>query len=76
MVKPKKGISTWTVFENLSFDQLVHPETDKMLTAIQEKDYVQMADSTGNALETVSAIKQPDINHIKKRCFNLEQTLL
>ncbi|EDP67764.1 4-diphosphocytidyl-2-C-methyl-D-erythritol kinase [Carnobacterium sp. AT7] len=67
LVKPKKGISTWTVFENLSFDQLVHPETDKMLTAIQEKDYVQMADSTGNALETVSAIKQPDINHIKKK---------
>ncbi len=67
LVKPKKGISTWTVFENLSFDQLVHPETEKMLTAIQEKDYVQMAGSTGNALETVSAIKQPDINHIKKK---------
>lgn len=67
LVKPKKGISTWTVFENLSFELLVHPETEKMLTAIQEKDYVKMIDSTGNALETVSAIKQPDINRIKSK---------
>ena len=67
LVKPKKGISTWTIFENLSFEQLVHPETKKMLAAIQEKNYYQMASSTGNALETVSAIKQPDIKRIKKK---------
>ena len=67
LVKPKKGISTWTIFENLSFEQLVHPETKKMLAAIQEKNYIQMASSTGNALETVSAIKQPDIKRIKKK---------
>lgn len=67
LVKPKKGISTWTVFENLSFEQLVHPDTEKMLTAIRDKDYVQMVCNTGNALETVSAIKQPDIKRIKKK---------
>ena len=67
LVKPKKGISTWTVFENLSFDQLVHPEIPQMLTAIQDNDYNQMVDSTGNALETVSAVKQPDIKRIKKK---------
>ncbi|MER2227021.1 MAG: 4-(cytidine 5'-diphospho)-2-C-methyl-D-erythritol kinase [Carnobacterium sp.] len=67
LVKPKKGISTWTVFENLSFDQLVHPEIPQMLTAIQDNDYSQMVDSTGNALETVSAVKQPDIKRIKKK---------
>jgi len=67
LVKPKKGISTWTIFEDLSFEQLVHPETKKMLAAIQEKNYIQMASSTGNALETVSAIKQPDIKRIKKK---------
>lgn len=67
LVKPKKGISTWTVFENLSFDQLIHPEIPQMLTAIQDNDYRQMVDSTGNALETVSAVKQPDIKRIKKK---------
>lgn len=67
LVKPKKGISTWTVFENLSFEQLVHPETEKMLLAIQEKDFLQMVCNTGNALETASAIKQPDIKRIKKK---------
>ena len=67
LVKPKKGISTWTVFENLSFDQLIHPEIPQMLTAIQDNDYSQMVDSTGNALETVSAVKQPDIKRIKKK---------
>lgn len=67
LVKPKKGISTWTVFEDLSFEQLVHPETAKMLAAIRENDYIKMASSTGNALETVSAIKQPDIKRIKKK---------
>lgn len=67
LVKPKKGISTWTVFENLSFEQLVHPEIPQMLTAIEADDYSQMVNSTGNALETVSAVKQPDIKRIKKK---------
>lgn len=67
LVKPKKGISTWTVFENLSFEQIIHPETENMLTAIQENDYNQMAEHTGNALEPISAVKQPDIKRIKRK---------
>ena len=67
LVKTKKGISTWTVFENLSFEQITHPETENMLTAIQENDYSQMVENTGNALEPISAVKQPDIKRIKRK---------
>ncbi len=38
-----------------------------MLTAIQENDYSQMVENTGNALEPISAVKQPDIKRIKRK---------
>lgn len=67
LVKPRRGISSWTVFENLAVDQLVHPNTEGLLEAIQQMDYPSMAEHLGNALEKVSIIKQPKIQQVKDK---------
>jgi 4-diphosphocytidyl-2C-methyl-D-erythritol kinase len=67
LVKPPKGISSWTVFENLDVDQLVHLDSEKMLSAIKECDYEGVISSAGNALEEISALQQPLITRVKEK---------
>lgn len=67
LVKPKKGISSWTVFENLAVEDLDHPQTKKVLQAIETHDYKAMTVYMANALEKVSIVKQPKIEVIKEK---------
>lgn len=67
LVKPKKGISTGTVFNALTFDSLSHPDTESMLAAINEKNYEKMTELVGNVLEEVSIARQPVIETIKQK---------
>ena len=67
LVKPKKGISTGTVFSALSYETLQHPATRSMLSAIENQDYLKMTQLTGNALEETSIIRQPAIEKIKQK---------
>lgn len=67
LVKPKKGISSWTIFEKLAVEELEHPETEKVLAAIEADDYELMARHMANALEEVSIAKQPKIKTIKEK---------
>ncbi|WP_414840398.1 4-(cytidine 5'-diphospho)-2-C-methyl-D-erythritol kinase [Carnobacterium sp. TMP28] len=70
LVKPKKGISTGTVFSALSYETLRHPSTQSMITAIQEQDYLKMTSSIGNSLEEASTIRQPSIEKIKQKMIS------
>lgn len=67
LVKPPKGISSWTVFENLAIDSLPHFDSEAMVQAIQEKNYEEVAAQAGNALEKVSAEQQPLITQVKEK---------
>lgn len=67
LVKPRRGISSWTVFEGLDVDKLAHPDTESILDAIDCMDYSTMADHLGNALENISMHKQPKIEQIKQK---------
>ncbi|MGX7420607.1 4-(cytidine 5'-diphospho)-2-C-methyl-D-erythritol kinase [Carnobacterium gallinarum] len=67
LVKPRVGVSTGTVFNVLSFDDLVHPDTAGMVQAIKEQDYVKMTQSVGNVLEHVTIERHPDIERIKTK---------
>lgn len=70
LVKPPKGISSWTVFQNLDVDNLPHFETEKMIEAIKNKDYEGVIEFSGNALEKISSKQQPMITHIKEKMLN------
>lgn len=67
LVKPEKGISSWTIFENLDLNNLSHYDTPKMLQAIKEKDYGEVIRYAGNALEEVSSQQQPLITRVKEK---------
>lgn len=67
LVKPRRGISSWTVFEGLEVDKLNHPDTQEILQAIDCMDYFTMTNHLGNALENVSMHKQPKIEQIKQK---------
>lgn len=67
LVKPKKGISTGTVFNALAYDTLEHPDTHSMLTAIKEQNYLDMTKLVGNSLEETSINRQPSIETIKQK---------
>lgn len=70
LVKPKKGISTGTVFNALCYDTLRHPDTHSMITAIDEQDYSAMTKLVGNSLEETSIIRQPSIAKIKQKMIS------
>lgn len=65
LVKPPKGISSWTVFEELDLASLPHYNHDKMIEAINENNYEEMIRYAGNALEEISGKYRPDIKMIK-----------
>lgn len=67
LTKPRKGISSWMVFENLDVEKLETFDTEKMVQAIVNHDYEQVTHYAGNALEKVSAEKQPAILRIKEK---------
>lgn len=67
LVKPVKGISSWTVFEKLEPDALPKFPAQQMVEAIAAKDYEKMVQQMGNALEPISIEQQPDIQIIKEK---------
>lgn len=67
IVKPKIGVSTAWVYKNLDFDKIIsRPDTEALISAIQNKDIKFIAQNMRNVLESVTVIKHPIIEKIKK----------
>lgn len=67
LVKPPKGISSWTVFGELDLNMIPQYDHHKMIEAINRNDYDSMIQHAGNALEGTSIRQQPDIKKIKEK---------
>ncbi|API87952.1 4-(cytidine 5'-diphospho)-2-C-methyl-D-erythritol kinase [Marinilactibacillus sp. 15R] len=67
LVKPPKGISSWTVFGELDLKEIPQYDYHKMIEAINLNDYDGMVQHAGNALEDISIRQQPDIKMIKEK---------
>lgn len=68
LVKPNISISTKVVYEKIdSAGDLVRPDIDAIIKAIDDKDISKMCSNMGNVLETVSCDDYPVINTIKDR---------
>lgn len=67
LVKPPKGISSWTVFGELDLNDIPQYDHHKMIEAINLNDYEGMVQHAGNALEEISIRQQPDIKKIKEK---------
>lgn len=67
IAKPKISVSTAWVYKNLSLENLEHhPDIDRMVLAIREKDLKSVCDCMENVLETVTEKEYQEITVLKK----------
>ncbi len=68
LVKPKIGVSTAFVYNNLKLEKIMHrPDTDLIIEAIKNKNLKDVAANMRNVLETVTEAKYNIISEIKAR---------
>lgn len=66
IAKPPINVSTKYVYSNLKLDEnTCHPDVDKMIESIEDKDLNKMAALMGNVLESVTVKEYPEIEEIK-----------
>lgn len=67
LAKPKIGVSTAEIYGGLKVDQIEHPNTSKMIEAIENNDYPLLCESLGNVLESVTFELYPEVVTIKEQ---------
>jgi 4-diphosphocytidyl-2-C-methyl-D-erythritol kinase len=72
LVKPEFSVSTSWAYQNINFNKkLKHPNTNKVLKAIDKRDIEGAIPYLQNILEDVTSIAYPEIKSIKNRMLNL-----
>lgn len=69
--KPDVGVSTWKIFSQIKVDELYHPNTAKVLEALEEGNFHKLCTNMGNSLEQITASIHPEIIQIKKALLNM-----
>jgi len=70
IAKPAISVSTKFVYENLKLDGIKHPDMQKLIADIKEKDLHKVAADMGNVLESVTIPAYPVIADIKENMMN------
>jgi len=66
VAKPEFSVSTPWVYKNLKLsEESVHPETDKLVLALEKDEYKAFSEFSGNTLEAVTAEKYSEIEEYK-----------
>lgn len=71
LVKPKKGLSTKTIFSQVDLEQLVPFSNDPIQTALRDGDYELLIKSMNNHLEAIAIKSLPEIQDIKNSLTEL-----
>src|SRR5699024_3198479 len=66
LAKPDIGVSTRTIFEKVNVENITHPNTEKVLQALNEQDFIQLCDYIGNSLEPITIHEHAEVAHIKE----------
>lgn len=67
VAKPGFSVSTKHVYQNLKVDEIQnHPDIDKIVLGINNKDIRQIAHEMGNVLENVTIKEHPELEMIKQ----------
>ncbi|WP_404450801.1 4-(cytidine 5'-diphospho)-2-C-methyl-D-erythritol kinase [Virgibacillus necropolis] len=67
LAKPNIGVSTRVIFNQLTLENLPHPNTKRILEAINQQDFYKLCDHVGNVLETVTTSLYPNVQRIKEK---------
>ncbi len=67
LAKPLIGVSTADVYGRLQLKEITHPNTNKMIEAIQNQDFAGVCKNVGNVLEGVTLNLYPEVAQIKEQ---------
>ncbi|WP_163655573.1 4-(cytidine 5'-diphospho)-2-C-methyl-D-erythritol kinase [Listeria sp. PSOL-1] len=67
LAKPTISVSTQSVYKELRLNQMKHPDTQRMLAAIETSDLQGICQATGNVLETVTLEKNAQVKQLKEK---------
>ncbi|MGY0694521.1 4-(cytidine 5'-diphospho)-2-C-methyl-D-erythritol kinase [Virgibacillus sp. FSP13] len=67
LAKPNIGVSTRTIFQKINLDELHHPNTNKIIQAMEENDFASLSSNIGNALENITFCLHPNVKRIKEK---------
>ena len=71
IAKPQISVSTKFVYQNLKLDdKTVHPDIDRLIEDIRNKDLKAVSDHMGNVLESVTISNYPVISQIKEQMMD------
>ena len=71
IAKPQISVSTKFVYQNLKLDdKKVHPDIDRLIEDIRNKDLKAVSDHMGNVLESVTIPNYPVISQIKEQMMD------
>ncbi|WP_077298852.1 4-(cytidine 5'-diphospho)-2-C-methyl-D-erythritol kinase [Virgibacillus pantothenticus] len=65
LAKPDIGVSSRTIFQRIVVEDLVHPETRRVMNALEEGSFEKLCLSLGNALEPLTMEQHPEVQQIK-----------
>lgn len=71
LAKPPLGISTADTYQQIDISTCEHPNVEKMIEALEEKDYWKMCEHLGNSLESVILENYPIVLKIKEKMKKL-----
>lgn len=71
LAKPDLGISSRNVFEAFRLESSRNPSFAAVVTAIVQQDFTQLCASVGNALESVTFSKYPEVRVLSERIAEL-----
>lgn len=70
LVKPPIDVPTPWVYKNLKLGEVVHPDIDGFISALERNDADSALATSGNVLESVTISKYPIIENIKSEMIN------
>jgi 4-diphosphocytidyl-2-C-methyl-D-erythritol kinase len=68
LAKPPIGVSTGNIYGKLQVSEIrKHPDTQRMIGAIESRNFADITASLGNVLEMVTLKEYPEVLHIKNQ---------
>ncbi|WP_188456150.1 4-(cytidine 5'-diphospho)-2-C-methyl-D-erythritol kinase [Virgibacillus oceani] len=74
LAKPNIGVSTRIIFQQVDVGELKHPNTQKIIRSLENKDFTKLCENVGNALESVTFSLFPTVQRIKEKMIQAGTT--
>lgn len=74
LAKPDIGVSTKTIFQHITMENMIHPNTDKIVEALYDGKLAKLYPYLENSLERITFDLYPEVMQIKDRMKALGAT--